>query len=400
MRTRRPLGLDHRHLTPRSFAAAILGKARRRVEPRPGQASPDDLPAAALSKEGETISVEKALNSRCTSDDSGLKRVSHWGVYDNSRTLAGDDIQKVISLAEIRRLTTRALGVRREGDVTLFISDPHASGQEEERLMVESGMHQQAVSLVCASLGVGCTILNMGPDGREAGPNELASIRMRIKPAKPFYGESYWTSSAPQGPQGWLPGNLPDPRRDGTKPIIEALKTYGLQRESGKESSIETLGQLLWAARGRTPHYFHGHPWGLTIPVWGGSQDLTRLQVVHLGRLFAYENWRRKRPTHSLVHRRDIKDPGCRALAELFPSWNSFIVLSTLEGHARALWEVGYQSLNLLVQAHVLGVDFSFRLLDGTEKEKLTACPGVRHAVAVLALRGPALLGPDAHPAG
>ena len=32
------------------------------------------------------------------------------------------------------------------------------------------------------------------------------------------------------------------------------------------------ISQLLWAARGRTPHYVKSHPWGLTIPTWGGVQ--------------------------------------------------------------------------------------------------------------------------------
>jgi hypothetical protein len=400
---RKPLGLDLRHLTPRSFAAAILGKVRRRVEPRPEQASPKDRPAAVLPKGGEAVSVEKALNSRCTSDDSGLKRVSHWGVYDNSVKLGADDLRKIVSLAEIRRLTALPLALRPEGDVWLFVSDPRAAGADKERLMIESGMHQQAVSLTCASLGAGSTILNMGLDGRVVSESELASIRMRIRPAKPFYGDSYWTSAAPEGPQGWLSGNLPAPQRDGAVPLVEAMVTYGFERTSGRDASAETLGQLLWAARGRTPHYFHGHPWGLTIPVWGGSQDLTRLQVVHHGRIYAYENWRRKRPTHSLIYDRDLKDAGCRALEERFSSWSSFIVLSTLEGRARSLWEIGYQSLNLLLQAHALGVDYLFRVLDGADRETLAACHGLGRPAAILALRAPNfgfsdVPGPDALP--
>ncbi len=389
MRKRKPLGLDLRHLTPRSFAAAVLGKVRRRVEPRTEPVSADDRAAAVLPAGGEAASVEKVLNSRCTSDDSGLKRVSHWGVYDSSLKLADDDIRRIVSLAEIRRLTTLDLALRPADGIWLFISDPRATGADKERLMIESGMHQQAVSLACAALGAGTTVLNMGPDGRAVAEGGLASIRMKIRPAKPFYGDSYWTSAAPEGPQGWQPGNLPEPRRDGTVPFVEAMRGYGFERTSGRGDSAETLGQLLWAARGRTPHYFHGHPWGLTIPVWGGSQDLTRLQVVHDGRLYAYENWRRKRPTHSLICDRDIKDAACRAFGEMFASWNAFIVLSTLDGHARALWEVGYQSLNLLLQAHALGVDYLYRVLDGREKEALAACRGLGRPAAIMALRGP-----------
>ncbi|OEU50949.1 MAG: hypothetical protein BA861_12040 [Desulfobacterales bacterium S3730MH5] len=67
---------------------------------------------AELSPEGETISVEMALNSRCTSDYDGNSKKFHWGMFDGSRRLSETQIKRIIHLARIPRFTGRKVEIR------------------------------------------------------------------------------------------------------------------------------------------------------------------------------------------------------------------------------------------------------------------------------------------------
>lgn len=110
---------------------------------------------AELPPEGEAVSIEMALNSRCTSDyDENPKRF-HWGMFDGSRRLSETQIKRIIHLAKIPRFTGRKVEIQYEPNILTFVIDNHASGLARHWMMVESGMQQQAIALVCAALGVG-----------------------------------------------------------------------------------------------------------------------------------------------------------------------------------------------------------------------------------------------------
>ncbi len=72
-------------------------------------------------------------------------------------------------------------------------------------------------------------------------------------------------------------------------------------------------------------------------------------------------------------------------LIKLFPLNNCFIVIGKNESFAIALWEVGYQLLNLLLQAHSLDILYQAALLDETQKTLLRRM-GVKDPVAVFAI--------------
>ena len=343
---------------------------------------------AQLPEGGDNISIEKALNSRCSSDYDENQRISHWGMFDRSQKLQETDIQRIIELSEIRRLSSGRIGVRPNGSQLFFLADPEAKGLDRDRLMVESGMQQQAVSLVCAALGVGSLIMNLGLDGKRLGDTEFATVRMQLGPMKPSYDGSYWSSSPPEKERRWRTGNLPDPARDGNSSLISALNAYRLQNKDGHDLTWQSLGQVLWAARGRTPHFYNCTPWGMTIPTWTGKQDITTLNVITREGLFEYVNWRDKRPTHSLKHIGDTKENGGRETFHMFSPWNCFVVLYANETHARGLWEVGYQVLNILLQAHALNLAYQLILLDNERKNYFRSFQKAANPVTVIGLNG------------
>jgi hypothetical protein len=348
---------------------------------------PKDKTMAQLPADGECVSVEKALNSRCSSDYDDDPSLFHWGMFDKSKFLSEEDVQRVIGLSNIRRFTSRALGIRAEKNTLFFVTDPQAVGIEKDWLMVESGMHQQAVSLVCAALGVGSVLLNLGPDGKIVSSKEFGSVRMKIDPMKPSYDGSFWSTSPPNRCKKWQKDNLPDPMRDGKTPLLSALRDYALQNIHGKPISIQSLSQLLWAARGRTPHFYKSIPWGLTIPVWTGDKDITDLLVLTGSRLFTYRNWGRRGPTHALKRFVPAKQDLYLRVLQLFPPWNCLIVLSTDDSHARALWEVGYQFLDLAIQAYSLDVSYELFFFEGERKAFLADNLGISGPIAALGLR-------------
>jgi hypothetical protein len=72
-----------------------------------------------------------------------------------------------------------------------------------------------------------------------------------------------WTSSSPAGTKSWLRENLPDPARDGNEPLISALENMKIENRSGRNSTDESVSQLLWVSRGRTPHFYKSRPCGV-----------------------------------------------------------------------------------------------------------------------------------------
>jgi len=201
---------------------------------------------------------------------------------------------------------------------------------------------------------------------------------------KPSYRGSFWTASAPEKERPWLSGNLPDPQRDGTTSLLTILENFSCMRQEGTAAPRDSIGQLLWAARGRTPHLYKSTPWGLTIPTWQGLQNITSVYAAAGSKIYKYVNWQKGRPTHSLEP--IIVDTALlRRLRDIFPSWNCFIILATDDPYARGLWEVGYQLLNILVQASGLGIACQTIVLRDDHRAAFAGMP-IERPVAMVAL--------------
>lgn len=322
-------------------------------------------------------SVEAALNSRCSSDSDRDSTVGHWGMYDEDQPVPSEVIQALERGIQIARFTYFPLDANfDERPVVLGMSN-EAAGLDREWLHIESGMQQQAFHLVCAALGVGTCIYNLGTEGKSLNANLWGNVRMGIKMMRPTYDGSFWTTKAPED---WLPDpSLPEPRRDGGIPLVKAVEDMAISVD-GRNAELRDVSQLLWAARGRTPHLYGGKRWGLTIPTWGGSQSIASLYAVTGDGAFRYVNWREDRPTHALQRISDLSEG-------LDAGEHARIVMAVDEETGRALWEVGYMLENLLAQAISLGVRCQAALLDPT-----TAAPyersGIARAVALLSVSG------------
>lgn len=340
---------------------------------------------AELPPEGSTISVEVALNSRCSSDDDGNPRKFHWGMFDSTKRLSDEQIREIVDLARIPRLTDGKIEVRPDQNLLTFVIDNNATNTQRRWLMVESGMQQQAVGLVCSALGVGTVIRNLGKDGLLVSEDERALLQIRLDAMKPTYDGSYWSDLAPAGRSPWLRGNLPDPVRSGSIPLIAALASLESRSEGSARLTEERMGQLLWAARGRTPHLYKTRPWGLTIPTWGGEQNITSVYVISDNKLLEYVNWKRNRPTHSLAKAATLDERQTARMQSLFPPCQALIVLCKNEDSGRALWEIGYELLNVLLQAHSLRIGYRTILLDEIQRSSLCRL-GLNDPVAMLAL--------------
>jgi hypothetical protein len=339
-----------------------------------------DLPAG-----GELTSVETALNSRCTSDDDGNPETFHWGIFDRTKKLSDEQIRKIIDLARIPRFTDQKAQIQSDRNMLTFIVQRRCSGVLKDWIMVESGMQQQAVGLVCAALGVGMIFRNLGVDGIPISASDHANIRVQLDPMRPSYGGSFWSRSAPAGEKSWVTENLSDPVRDGHNSLISTLKELKTEKRNGKESTDEKVSQLLWAARGRTPHFYKSRPWGITIPTCAGKQNVTSVYLLSDKKLFRYINWDHGRPTHSLSMLHRVNDRLIKEFNEVQYPNHTFIILGKNEYPTISLWEVGYQLLNLLVQAHSLGISYQASLLDETQRATVSTM-GVKNPVAMFTI--------------
>ncbi|MBW2123571.1 MAG: hypothetical protein JRH07_17260, partial [Deltaproteobacteria bacterium] len=244
-----------------------------------------------LPDEGRTVSIEKALNSRCTSDYDEDPRNFHWGMFDRMKRLSEDQVHSVVELARIPRFTALDVGIRAKEGLLTFVIDNHASGIERDWAMIESGMQHQAVGLVCAALGVGMAFRNLGKDGKTLSDGVHATVNIQLDAMKPSYGASFWSDMPPVEKKPWQRGNLPDPARDGTIPLTGALERLKTEKGHGQQPTEESVGQLLWAARGRTPHFYKSRPWGMTVPTWAGEQGISSVYFVSERGVSKYVNW-------------------------------------------------------------------------------------------------------------
>ena len=63
--------------------------------------------------------------------------------------------------------------------------------------MIESGMQQQAICLICAALGVGMVFKNLSDNGVSFSDKYYATTRIQLDPMKPSYNGSSWSKLFP-----------------------------------------------------------------------------------------------------------------------------------------------------------------------------------------------------------
>jgi hypothetical protein len=370
------------------FNFSYVRKAFYRVQSlfsQPPEVPPEsERVETTLSPEGPMVSVETALNSRCTSDDDNNPMNFHWGMFDTRKKLSQLQIENIIQYAVIPRFTKAKVQIRNDRNILTFTMDSGAAGIMREWVMVESGMQHQAVGLVCSALGIGYVFSNLGRDGTTLSEGEIGTVKIRVDPLKPGYSGSYWTDTPPEGSADGR-NALPAPARNGAKPLLSVLRELKTEEMNGERATLERLSQLLWAARGRTPHYYKSTPWGMTIPTWGGEQDISDLSVVCNGILSRYINWRWSKWTHSLDTADRVSQGSLTRLLKGHDPFNCFVVLGRNENSGRVLWEIGYQLLNLMLQAKSLGLKYRAVLLNENQRETFKN-GGIRDPIATLSI--------------
>jgi hypothetical protein len=368
------------------FAQNIYDKIRNRLNPSTAPGPDSEREDATLPKEGVTVSLEMALNSRCTGDYDDNPKAVHWGMFDKTKKLTPTQIEQIKTYARVPRFTDTGLEITNDNNMLTFTIGNHTTQPLRDWAMVESGMQQQAVGLVCAVLGAGYVFNTLGVDGKSISDNKFATVRIKLDAMKPTYNGSYWSAAAPAEISPWQRGTLPDPTRQGNKPLLSALKELKTANEKGRHISIDDLSQLLWSARGRTPHFSKSNPWGMTIPTYRTEDIITEVYMISDGTLSSYINWKDNRPTHSLEQVKKFDTTLEKLLASQYKPYNCFIILSKNETMARALWEIGYQLLNMMLQAQSLGVRYKAILFDENQK-KLFKTSSIKDPVAILLLQ-------------
>jgi hypothetical protein len=303
----------------------------------------------------EKTSVETALNSRCSSDYDDSTSINHWGLADGRATLQEEQLQLLEKIAHFHRFSEKIAGFDRNGNVMSFYIDPKVTGTDREMLTLESGVMMQTVGLACAAMGIAVVFSHLGENGSLLGEQKLGTLAYRLEPMKPSFQKSFWSSIPPVGEHPWKTGNLPDPKRIGNVSVVKALDGVAQGIVGSQAVDNDKIGQLLWAARGRTPHFYMSKAWGLTIPVALGIQNRSEIVVASVtGEPKRYLNWNEGRPTHSLetvtMDNRDL----LKQLTKKYPSRDTFLLLTSTTNSLFALLEIGSMLQNILVQAAAL----------------------------------------------
>lgn len=327
-------------------------------------------------------SIEKTLNSRCSSGVETGSEKRHWGTFSNT-PLPDSKINDLFAYCYVPQMSGMRL-LHWRLDERLYVGFEKTKDPYAERLLnVESGMQQQAIYLACAAIGLGVCILNQGINGTAYG-EKLATASFLIREMSPPYEAEIFTTAIP-GNHFVNGKNLPPPKRDGKLESLPELQRLTHYVENGLVASDSDISQLLWAAKGRTPHYIRLHEvrtWGLTIPTWGGGQDYTSVYLLKDGKSYRYINltgvFLSRKPTH------DIIPVGSMNLSTE-ANFRTAIVLCQNEKTGRALWEVGYMLENIFFQARSLGISFHNNNLSTEEISKL-ANAGLPNAVAAVQL--------------
>ena len=327
-----------------SDVKTIFRKLKGRLITRPELPPLEERFVAGLPDGGEQVSVETALNSRCTSDYDGRQEIFHWGLFDPKAKIETGFLKNLSEqVNSLPIFNQTAASMVRDDSIFTFVVEQKLSGRQFDISMILSGVQQQLVGLVCAARGVGYVFKNLGVDGRAISQTHWGNVKIKVAPMKASYGETYWTNDAPGPERQWVSGNLPDPKRNGSTPLLDAINKMRMDNPEGREiTSIEDIGQLLWAARGRTPHLYLSKPWGMTIPTYRGEQSISHITIHDQTSGYYYVNWLRGRPTHLL----DGIEPlggGAINLVSRDIHFNLYIVIHRNEENHRALWEIGYQ---------------------------------------------------------
>ncbi|MBN1245156.1 hypothetical protein JXA31_06145 [Candidatus Bathyarchaeota archaeon] len=354
----------------------------------------------------EIVSVEKVLNSRCSSDVEGGSKKRHWGTFKNVQP-SQEMLKSIINCCKVPQYSDGKLEFWFK-DNYLFLGFKKQKDPFKERMLhVESGMQHEAVYLSCAALGVGTCIHNQGINGTDY-EDKTATASFLIMEIVDSYETGQFTTKAPGPEKPFMVGkNLGAPVRDSEVECLPELERLTLYYRSGVSAQEKEISQLLWAAKGRTPHYVGSSPWGLTIPTWAHGQGYTDVYLVKDGKLFRYVNWTEvyplnkplKRglrylkwrlygdsevhimgnPTHDVSFLRNVN------LASQLDGADAGIILCRNEQTGRALWEVGYMLENLFLQAKSLGVSYGSKFFSGDEISELGKM-GVADAVAAFLL--------------
>lgn len=337
----------------------------------------------------EIVSIEKVLNSRCSCDFDGNPKQNHWGIFIKDKHPPQRIIERVLRCCKkTPQFSDGKLSLWFE-DEHLFLGFEKTNDPFKKRLLhIESGMQQEAVYLACTALGLGTCIRNLGVDGTEH-ENKIATARHLILEKANSY-ETGKFSTAPPGPEKpFKKGkNLNEPKRDSNIECLPQLEQLTLFKNAGTQANETDISQLLWAAKGRTPHYIKSHPWGLTVPTWGGGQDYTNVYLVKENKLFQYINWttgffplwwKIGNPIHDIKFLKNLN------ISSQLDGANAGIILSRNEQTNRALWEVGYMLENMLLQTKSLGISYKSKVFTKEEIGKLKR-NGVSEAIAALLL--------------
>jgi len=339
------------------------------------------------------VSIEKVLNSRCSSDSGPTK--SHFGTFTDKRPPEAV-VDNVLDCLDIPRFSDGKLLHWFENGY-LFLGFENSKDPNIQRLLhIESGMQHEAVYLACVAEGVGTCIHNQGIDGTQYG-EKIATARHPIMEIADPYETGKFSTRAPGPQKSFVLGkNLTEPRRDGNIECITQLSKLATVSKSGRSPKEKDVSQLLWAAKGRTPHCVKvnrwNHMWGLTIPTWGGGQSYATAYLVMSGKLYAYVNWTKEfslinrafreklrwtrgNPTHEIQFVKNVE------MGSQMQGHEEAILLCQNESTGRALWEVGYMLENLLLQARSLGISYESRIFSADEISQLGKT-GVANAVA------------------
>lgn len=347
----------------------------------------------------DIVSIEKVLNSRYSSGfDFGTKK-SHLGTFID-RHPSKKIVNRIIRCCNIPRFSSGKLLHWFKDEYLFFGFEKPNDPYTERVLQIESGMQHEAVYLACAAQGVGTCIHNQGINGTEYG-EKIATARHLIMEMADPYESGKFTTKAPGPEKPFRAGkNLTEPLRDGDVECLPQLEHLTSFNKSVSSATKKDISQLLWAAKGRTPHLIRKHVWnqlcGLTIPTWGGGQSYTSICLVKDGKLFRYINWTKKfsllnrlflnyakwtrgNPTHDIHFVRNVN------IRARLDGADTAIILARNEKTNRALWEVGYMLENIFLQAKSLGISYKSKIFTRDEIKKLER-NGISEAVAALLL--------------
>ncbi len=153
-------------------------------------------------------------------------------MFDRHARLTGRQVAEVVNLAKAPRFTEKSVGIEISERLITFFVEPGLSGIERDCAMIESGMAQQAVGLVCAALGVGMVFNNLGEGGMQISASRFGTVRIRIDAMKPGYGDSDWTNSAPDGIKPWKSGTFRNRQE------MEGLRSFRFWRMFRRKTGV------------------------------------------------------------------------------------------------------------------------------------------------------------------